>query len=206
MAVFDMVTNAPWDIIKQGSDINDHYFTVDTADREIIHQWLHHNRRIATYAIYNGVVPGFFNAMPMTTECGELFERHAIKEEDLRIDHLLPHEALPHAQYSYIGAIAVKDTESYLGRQCTAALVGCMADLFLNGYTKSLRKIFANPTTFQGNKIVRRLGLKPLTGFKKGLTGNDIYVAEMNEETLDVLRNLSQRYGRFIGRNDWAIG
>ncbi len=51
-----------------------------------------------------------------------MFEEQALKEEDLSIDHILPHSELKNAEYAYFAAIAVKDTKSYLSRQCVAGL------------------------------------------------------------------------------------
>lgn len=204
MAVFNMITNPPAHLIPEADKINNQYFTVDTASMDVVHEWLDFNGHIVTYAMHQNKVLGFFNVMPLTIECGRLFEEQAIKEEDLLVKHILPHEVLQHAQYAYIAAIAVDHTESYISRQCSAALVACMADLFLNGYGANLKKIFANPTTFQGNKLVNRLGLRPVTAFKKGLKENDIYVSEMTPQERARLQNLSQRYARFVGDNPWS--
>jgi len=203
MALFNMITNPPAHLIPEADDINNQYFTVDTADMEVVHQWLRFNPHIVTYAMHKEHVLGFFNIMPLTRECGELFEREAIKEEDLRIEHMLPYESLPHARYAYIAAIAVKDTENYISRQCVAAMVACMADLLLHGYGKPLKKIFVNPTTFQGNKFVSKLGLKPADTRNKLLKENDIYLAELDPHARKVMQNLSDRYSRFVGENPW---
>lgn len=208
MAIFDLVTNPPPEVAQQYSDATDaiaaQYFTVDTASADEANEWSRFNRHMVTYALYRGEVLGFFNVIPLTEECGKLFERQAIKEEDLTVEHILPRESLRYAQYAYIAAIAVKDTRNFVSRQCVAALLSGMADLLLNGYKPEyFRRILANPTTFQGNKIVRRLGLKPLNPFKKPLAENDVYAADINEETRLRLDALSTKYTRFTGKNPW---
>ena len=204
MCVFDMITNPSRELTLQAAQIHEQHFTIDTAPMPVVWEWLAHNPYTDTYALCDGKVVGFFNVLPLTTECGALFEQQAIREEDLSIEHILPHEALQHAQYTYIAAIAVKDTGNYQQRQCVAAMISCLADLLLHGYSpKNLRTIFANPTTFSGNKMVRKLGLQPLVAQKKALKENDIYTADMNAATRAGLEKLSRRYARFVGDNPW---
>ncbi len=206
MAVFDMITNPPPHLRPQADAISNQYFTIDTADMDVVHEWLEFNPYIVTYAMHEGRVIGFFNVMPLTTECGEAFMRNEMLEEDLRPDHMLMHDALPFAKYAYVAAIAIEKTDSYVYRQCAAALIAVMADLLLYGYDRGhFRYLFANPTTFHGNKLVRRLGLKPLQNYKKSLKMNDIYAAEMDDETRASLQALSERYARFVGENPWRM-
>lgn len=204
MAVFDMITNPPAHLIPLADAINNKYFTIDTASMDTVHEWLDFNGHIVVYAVRDGQVEGFYNIMPLTEECGKLFEKQAIKEEDLRPDHMLPHEVLNYAQYGYMAAIAVNDTHSYAGRQCVAALMSAMASHLLHGYNKQYFKtLFVNPTTFQGNHMVHRLGLRPLHTIKKKLGENDIYTMTMNEETRKALAEMEARYARFVGENPW---
>lgn len=199
-----MITNPPDHLKPLADAINNRYFTIDTADLITVHEWINFNPTIVTYALQGQEVIGFFNIIPLTMECGALFDQQAIKEEDLSIEHILPAEARQHAQYAYLAAIAIADTKNYLSRQCTAALVGTIADHFLNGYNlQNLKRIFANPTTFNGNHMVRKLGLKPVVSFKKPLKGNDIYSLEISPEAIDRFKSFSQRYDRFIGYNPW---
>lgn len=204
MTQFDMITNPPDHLKPLADEINNRYFTIDTADLITVHEWIDYNPYIVTYAVREGKVFGFFNVMPITTECAELFDHQAIKEEDLTIEHMLPPEAYPHAQFAYLAAIAVFDTRDYIGRQCAAALVSNMADHFLHGYDiTKLKRIYANPTTFNGNHMVRKLGLKPMVSFKKPLKGNDIYALDITPDTIKGLQDFSQRYARFIRENPW---
>lgn len=204
MAVFDMIAAPPEELWPQADAISMRYFTVDTADMDDVDEWVRFNPHILTYAMHEGEVAGFFNVMPLTMECGELFMRNEILEEDLRTEHMLMHEALPFAQYGYVAAIAVKDTHRYLYKQCAAALLATMADMLLHGYSKEyFRMLFINPTTFEGNKLTTRMGIRPLRTKKGLLSGNDIYAVEMNDETRAGLQALSDRYARFVGKNPW---
>ncbi len=204
MTVFDMITSPPDHLKPLADAINNKYFTIDTADLITVHQWIDFNPTIVTYALSSNEVVGFFNIIPLTTECGALFEKQAIKEEDLSIEHILPQEARRFAQYAYLAAVAIADTTRYRDRQCAAALMATMADHFLNAYNLNyLKRIFVNPTTFDGNSLVRKLGMRPIVAHKKPLKGNDIYTLEITPETVDSLQAASKRYGRFIGDNPW---
>lgn len=204
MAVFDMVVAPPKYLVDQADAISMKHFTVDTAEMDVVQEWVDYNPQIVTHAIYQGRVAGFFNVIPLTTECGEMFMRNEMLEEDLRVEHMVMHEALPHAKYAYVAAIAVDHADQYMYKQCAAALLATMADLFLNGYNgMNLRHIFANPTTFNGNKLVSRLGFEPVDDRLKSLKMNDIYAAKMTENTEDALRFISDRYRRFVGKSPW---
>jgi hypothetical protein len=211
MAKFDMMTVAEFfardrkDLYEQAWVINDRHFMIDTADRATVDEWEFHNGHITTCAMQGETVRGFYNVMPLTKECAALFEREDIKEEDLRPEHILKHEFLPYAESAYFAAIAIDDTRSFGGRQCVAALLSTVASHLLYGYKRGVfKKLYANPTTFSGSMMVRRMGLKPLVSFKKSLKANDIYALEMNAETIAYLENLEQRYARFVGDNPWA--
>ncbi len=205
MTQFDIIVRAPQEIRDSGDAIHNNYFTIDTADLITFYEWYDFNPLIVTYACDKNEVVGYFNVIPITTECGELFDRQAIKEEDLTINHLLPPEAMKHAQYVYIASIAIKDRHIYRSRQCAAALVAAIADNLLNGYSmKKLKRIYANPTTFNGNHMVRKLGLKPVVSINKPLKGNDIYALDVTPETIEGLKYFSKRYARFINQNCWS--
>ena len=205
MAQFDMITNVSAQVLDQAFVISNRYFHIDTADNQTVRDWLKFNPYIDTFAMYSDQVEGFFNLIPITNDCASMFEDQVLKEEDLSIDHILPHSELKNAEYAYFAAIAVKDTKSYLSRQCVAAMLSVIASQLLHGYRRgTFKRLFANPTTFLGNEMIRRLGLKPLVAHKKPLKANDIYVTDMNPETIAALQGIEARYGRFVGRNPWA--
>jgi hypothetical protein len=204
MPKFDMITWADEKYRKQAYDINNQYFTIDTAEPEDVYDWVNHNRLMVTYALNNDRVDGFFNVMPLTQEAGQAFERNEIKEEEITTDEILGPHVMQYAEYLYFPAIAVRNYQSYNAHQCTAALMSALASLLLNIYDpQKLKKIFVNPTTFQGNRMIRKLGLEPLKHYKKVLTGNDIYLANFTENTFKKLSEIEQRYARFVGHNCW---
>lgn len=204
MAKFDIMVRAPKETMQSGDEIHNHYFTIDTADLITFYEWYEHNPHIVTYACHQNNVMGYYNVIPLTSECGDLFAQQAIKEEDMRIEHILPIEATRHAQYAYLASIAIRRRKDYLHRQCAAALVASISDQILNSFDLTkLKRIYANPTTFDGNHLVRKLGMKPVVSYKKPLKGNDIYALEITPETISGLRDFSTRYARFINSSCW---
>jgi hypothetical protein len=204
MCIYDMITWADEKYRAQAYDINNQYFSVDTAEPEDVYDWVNHNRLMLTYALRDDEVRGFINLMPLTREAGELFERNAIKEEEITTEHILAPNVMHYAEYLYFPAIAVSNFKTYAARQCTAALMSAMCSQILTMYDpQRLKKIFVNPTTFPGNRMTHKLGLEPLTGFKKPLTGNDLYFAKFNDALFERLRAVEQRYSRFVGYNCW---
>lgn len=207
MCVFDIITTPSIEQRDQADTINNKYFTIDTADLITVHEWLDFNPYIVTHALRDEEVVGFFNIMPITNECAALFDNQQIKEEDLDIQHMLAPEVMHLAENAYLAAIAIKDIGNYQNSQCAAALLSAMCDHFLYGYDiTKLKRIYANPTTFNGNNLVRKMGLKPVISHKKPLKGNDIYAMDITPETLDGLKYYSERYKRFICDNAWAQG
>jgi len=206
MAKFDLLLEAPKHIMESGDEIHNAYFTIDTADLITFYEWYAFNPHIVTYAVHDNETVGYYNIYPLTEACGQLFDQQAIKEEDIKVSHLLPIEATRHAQYAYLASIAIKNRKDYLNRQCAAALVSSMAEqlIYMYDLTK-LKRVFANPTTFNGNMLVRKLGFKPVVSHKKPLKGNDIYALDITPETVEKLQGLAQRYARFINTRPWQI-
>lgn len=189
----------------QAYDINSHYFTIDTAEPEDVYDWVNHNRLMVTYALDDTqTVQGFFNLMPLTEEAGLDFENNRLREEDLTTDHILPPEFMQYCSYLYFPAIAVRNYKTYAACQCTAALMSALATHIKGMYdTQKLKRIFTNPTTFQGNRMVHKLGLFPLRGHKKPLTGSDVYAYSITPDFVDNLTKLEARYQSLIGMNCW---
>lgn len=205
MAVFDLITCASKEIRAQSDLIDQKYFHVDTASETTIHGWNDYNRHAFTAAMLNDQLFGFFTILPISSECAALFERNDLSEEDLSLDLVLPHESLRFAQYAYVPAIAIRDLNEYTSHQCLAALMVGMTGLFLHGYdTQRLKKIYVNPTTYHGNRFVRRLGFTPLKAYKQSLTPSDTYAVEFTPELVESYRKINAKYARFVGANPWT--
>lgn len=204
MAKFDILVQAPKNIMDAGDDIHHRYFTIDTADLITFYQWYEHNPFIVTYAVRDNTTIGYYNIIPLTTDCGELFAQQAIKEEDMTVEHILAPEAIQHAQYAYLGSIAIADRSNFVHHQCVAAMLGAIAAQLCATYDLTkLKRIYANPTTFNGNKLVRKLGMTPVVSFKKPLKGNDIYALDITPETIAGLKHFADKYRRFINSDPW---
>lgn len=204
MAVFDLVTCASKEIRAQSDVIDEKYFSVDTADNDTIHSWNDYNRYAFTAAMLGDKLYGFFTVLPIASECAALFESNTLSEEELSLEHVLPHESLRYASYAYIPAIAIHDIKDYRNHQCLAALLVGLSDLFANGYDrKYLRRVYANPTTFEGNRFIRRIGFSPIKGYKKPLTGTDSYYIDVDDAFYERLHKMTEKYRRFVGANPW---
>jgi hypothetical protein len=203
MAVFNFITNPNESQFEQAVGIHNKYFHIDTISVPDLREWIAFNPYMDTYAMRGEKVEGFFNIIPLTTRCAELMARQEIKEEDIGIEHMLPYSKLRVAEYAYFAAIAVCDKDSYVGKQCVAALISVTCSHLLNGYAAGrFKALYANPTTFWGNHLVRKLGLKPLYSHRKPLrAGNDIYSMEMNQENRARLKALGKHYSRFVATN-----
>ena len=181
---------------------------MDTADRELIEQWKRKNPHYLTYAFdENDELAGFIGILPLSQECGRLIEAQELREEDLSAEYVLPAEGTPYAQYVYISGIAVRDLNTWKGSQCTAALISAAAGVVRNIYdARYLKAIFANPTTYWGNRIIGKFGLAPLRSTRKSLkAGHDFYGAEATSELMAHYRHLEKRYQRFICDYPWPL-
>lgn len=206
MAKFRLITDPKKEYIDQAWIFNDEYFTIDTAERRLVDTWYAKNAKNIIYALQGEEVIGFFTVIPLTEECGKRFERNAITEEEIHADDILSPDAMPYAQYLYVAAIAVKDHRSIIGRHAIAALIAGLCDRITTLYDLAyLKHMFVNPTTFYGNRFIRRLGLEKIQNVKRSLrAGNDIYTMPFRPETFDMLRNLDKRYTRFVASREWS--
>lgn len=188
-------------------EISNKYFTLDTADLYTVESWIRKNPHYLTYAYDGDRLAGFVGILPLTTECGQLLERNELLEEDVTADCILGPEAMQYAQYLYISAIAVENVDRFRDKRVAAALVSCAAGMIRHLYRQDyLKKIFANPTTFWGHRMIKRFDLTKVTGFKRAMrAGNDIYAAEINPDYQKLLQALELRYQRFILDYPWPL-
>lgn len=205
MAIFDLVTHASKEIRAQSDIMDEKYFSVDTASEDTIHNWNDFNRYAFTASMLNNTLYGFFTVLPITSECASLFERNELQEENLALDFVLPHESLRYAEYAYVPAIAIRTLNEYRSHQCLASLMVGITSLFLNGYNpQCLKKIYVNPTTYHGNRFVRRLGFKPLENLKRSMKPSDTYAVNFTPEIAEKYAKINARYARFVNQNPWT--
>jgi hypothetical protein len=204
MTVFRLATNRTPDMRQQTDLLDSTYYTIDTASLDVINSWLNFNKLTNSYAMIDNELIGYINLMPIKTETAVLIQRQDLREEDIRPDHMLAENAMHHAQYLYLPAITVKDYKAYRSRQAVAALFSGMASYLLHMYdVRKLKSIYANPTTFQGNILIKKMGFRPLHGVKKPLSGLDIYHKVPDENIVDELRALEKRYAHLVSENPW---
>ncbi len=205
MTTFRLLSDPEKIYIDQAWIFNDQYFSVDTAERRLVDTWYRKNAKNIIYALRDEEVTGFFTVIPLTSECTQQFEQSAIKEEDIHSDDILDPESMRYAQSIYIAAIAVKNRHSFLGKQCVAALMYGLCNRIKELYDPEfLKKIYVNPTTFDGNRFSKKLGLEPVRPAKKSLrAGNDIYALELSLKTYDALTAIEARYKQFINSEEW---
>lgn len=205
MAKFNLITNRPDHIRAQTDMLDQYYYTVDTASIDTINSWLSFNPYTNSYALVGDELIGYYNLMPIKDSTAKLFYDGHLKEEDLTIDHMLSAQDMHKARYFYLPAITVKDYKSYRSRMAVAALISGMASHLLAMFDlKNIKAIYANPTTFQGNLLINKMGFKPLYKNKKPLgAGNDIYIMEFEDGFEERLRTMEKRYSKFVASNPW---
>ena len=205
MAKFRIINDPPKHYMDQAWVFNDEFFTVDTAERLLVDTWYQKNGKNMIYALQGEEVLGFFCVIPLTEEAGKLFAHNTIREEDIEAHHILEPDAMPYAQSLYVAAIAVKNPNTIIGNQCVAALMAGLCDRICNGYQPEyLKHIFVNPTTFEGNRFIRKMGMEPVRTQKNGLrAGNNIYSLALGEDSFEHLCATEERYRRFVSAYEW---
>lgn len=204
MAKFDLITNAPDHIRKKSQLLDRSYYQIDTADTNEVSAWIGKNPYITTHAVVGDEHLGYFNLTPITSDAARLFDIQEMSEEDLLPEHILAPDVMRYAQYFYLPAITVKNFMSVRSRMAVAALMSGLGSYVFNVFTpERIKRIYASPTTFQGNSLLRRLGFKPVSGVRKLLASSDVYYIDVTDETLDKLQWLQQRYARYINSNCW---
>lgn len=201
---FDLYTARRHDLLGGVKEIAESYFSVDTATPETAFAWYEKNPDALIVAVNKGRVFGYADFLPLTIEAQTLIERYELKEEDIVPDHILAPNEIHKCNAVYFAGIAVRGRGTSLAARCAAALVAGFADMLQHSYKKSpLKILYANPTTFWGNKLSRRLGFVPVDFRKTKMGGMDLYMSPLQNNRSTALDALHERYKIFIDKTEW---
>ena len=104
----------------------------------------------------------------------------------------------------FLAGMAVRDHHNVGNARCVAALLSGIFHMLENIYAEApLEFLFANPTTYTGNRLIMRLGFTPISYRKIKMGGMDLYMLVLTEERRAYFKNLQQRYARFVSSMDW---
>jgi hypothetical protein len=201
---FDLFTAARSDLLPQVNVIAQSYFTVDTASSDIAATWYTKNPNCLIIAAKDGVVHGYADFLPLTDDALESIKDRRLKEEDIGSDHILAPEHIRNCRGIYFAGIAVKNRKSVLAARCAAALLGGAAHMLENVYDDApLEHLLANPTTFSGNKLTRRMGLDPISFQKLTISGMDLYMSSLDDARKRDIYALHRKYETLISSVSW---
>lgn len=204
MAVFDLIAPVlDLSIHAQCDAINSFYFQDETATEKQAYAWLDKNIGIFTAATQGDDAYGFFEVLPVTSDCAQRIAHDGLIEEDITPDDIVAWEEQSKAEYAYISAIAIKNIPSRLfNLSCTAALAAGLSDLFLNGYDRSrLKTIYIHTVSNEGDRFFRKFGFQKI-GQGTGWKGTQALV--MTPQAWSLFDHFSRRYERFTLNNAWA--
>lgn len=202
---FNLFTAARHDLTPQVAAIAQSYFTIDTASSETAYGWYAKNPDTLIMAVTDGIVHGYADFLPLTADAQKLIENRELREENITADHILPPDAARRATAIYFAGIAIRDRKSTFGARCAAALLGGWGHMLATKYDRdALKYIYANPTTFSGNRLTRRMGLGPVSFNKKTTEGMDLYMLSLDGKTHTPVDALYPRYKDLIDFIEWA--
>src|ERR1044072_4346624 len=98
MVKFRIEHAPPYDRTSLRIPMTDRYFTIDTAERKTLEEWKKKNPHNLSYAFDGDEFMGFVEILPLSMECGQLFERQELLEEDLTAAYVLPPDAMKFAR------------------------------------------------------------------------------------------------------------
>lgn len=192
---FNIAIGKDESLFPQMGVIAKRYFSVDTASSETAYDWYRHNPWAVITATINGTVHGFSDFLPLTSEAIELLETGRLIEEDIRPEHILPPESMHYCRAIYFSGIAIRDKGTFLGARCAGALVAAAGHLLTSIYGNAkLERIYTNPTTYSGNRLVRRMGFTPVKLRKRNVNGMDLYELPFDDEQRKKLADLYALY------------
>lgn len=204
MAKFNLITQRPEWVAEKANELDRKYYTIDTATPDDTNSWVRFNMLTNTFALIENDLYGYFNMMPIKESTAQLFQRQELKEEDITTEHMMSSRNMHYARYFYLPAITVKDYKDYRSRQAVAALLSGMASYLLNMFNlNEIQHVYANPTTFQGNHLMRKLGFRPLHNVKKPLASSDVYCLQPDQHFIAKMKALEKRYSHLISSNPW---
>ncbi len=202
---FDLLTASSTTLVPQVDAIACTYFSIDTATPETAHAWYDKNPDVLIMAAKNNVVHGYADFLPLTSAALDLMLERNLMEEDIGPEHILAPEHLHLCRAVYFAGIAVRDKGSVSGSRCTAALVAGVAHRMTHTYRDiPLEYFLANPTTFSGNRLGKRMGLESVSFSKKTMRGMDLYMLTINPASRRTMQELYDRYRAHVGNIDWA--
>jgi len=202
---FQLHTAIRTDLLPQVDSIAQSYFTLDTATPQTANAWYQKNPSCLIIASLGDVVHGYADFLPLTSEAKQLIEENRLKEEDIGPQHILHPDAMKHCRAVYFAGIAVRDRKSFLGVRCAAALIAGCAQMIETLYNHDkLEFFYTNPTTYTGNRLVRRIGLEPAQHERRNINGMDLYRMKMDDAAHQKLQGLHQRYKPFIASMDFT--
>lgn len=201
---FDLFTAERSDLLPQVNAIAQSYFTVDTASSDTATTWYAKNPSCLIIAAKDGIVHGYADFLPLTDEALRAIKERELKEENIGPEHILPPQQIDQCRGIYFAGIAVKRYKSVLGARCTAALLGGATHMLEKIYARSpLEFLLANPTTFSGNKLTRRMGLGPVSFHKRTMSGMDLYLSSLDGARKQDLYSLHRKYKPLINSVSW---
>lgn len=192
------------DLFPELAKIATHYFSLDTASPETALGWYTKNPYCLISASHEGRAWGYADFLPLTPKAQRLIEERILKEEDITPDHILAPEEIRQCRALYFAGMAVRDHHNVGNARCVAALLSGIFHMLENIYAEApLEFLFANPTTYTGNRLIMRLGFTPISYRKIKMGGMDLYMLVLTEERRAYFKNLQQRYARFVSSMDW---
>ena len=149
---------------------------------------------------------GYADFLPLTPDAQKAIEERMLKEEDIGPEHILTPDQISRCRAVYFSGIAIRDRKTLLGARCAAALLAGVGHMMEHVYKNApLEFFYANPTTFSGNRLTKRMGLGPVSFQRKTMEGMDLYMLPMDTEKDARGHALYTRYQHLITSMAWAV-
>jgi hypothetical protein len=193
------------DLFPQVEEIATSYFTMDTATPETALGWYRKNPHTIVIAVNAKGVQGYIDFVPLTDAAKEAIEHRDLDEEDITADCILDMTNIHTCRAIYFAGMAVRKCPSIGGARCVGALlVGALHVIHTVFATAPLEVIYANPTTFTGNRIARHVGFTPISYRKIKMGGMDLYMLPMDATQKQRMHDFQTRYAPLVKSMNWV--
>jgi hypothetical protein len=193
------------DLFMDIAELAQSSFSIDTATPETVLGWYQKNPSCLVVATRNDSVTGYADFLPLTPKAQELIEERRLKEENITADDILSLSEIKKCRAIYFAGIVTGDRQSIGGARCAAAMIAGAIHVMLHLYKDApLEFIYANPTTFAGNRMATHLGFGPISYQKKKIDGMDLYMLVLSDVNRKHLQDMYGQYQPLIKSMSWA--
>lgn len=193
-------------VSRQANDLANRHYAGENISFDHYELWRNKNKSILVCLITSTQeVVGYFDVLPLTSTFMNNFLSGRMIEKEIRPSDILPRQHASRSRKLYLGGVAVRDPDMFIGRRHASILVWGLLKYIDTYYPPTVhRQLYALAATDEGERLLRRFGFCLKSSALERKDNHNLYMLDLSRETLDsVLHSLPDWSN--ICRLSWAI-